>query len=151
LTDHPRFISGYGYTGKPITETEAIAFNRETNLARLVESGVHLSVDVRTFETGATRDTEDGKLDYEAFLSPLVLERYARYMDAHRTQKDGTLRDGDNWQKGIPRTAYMKSAWRHFVEFWGLHRGHGDGDIEEALCATLFNLSGYLHEFLKNK
>src|SRR5687768_9111242 len=28
----------------------------------------------RTFSTGATRDTDNGKLDYEAFLSPLVLE-----------------------------------------------------------------------------
>jgi len=35
---------------------------------------------VRTFDTGATRDTEDGKLDYEGFLSGRVLKRYAEYM-----------------------------------------------------------------------
>ena len=70
---------------------------------------------VRTFDTGATRDTDDGKLDYEGFISPLVLERFARYMHTHRLQPDGTLRDSDNWQKGIPRDQYIKSAWRHFA------------------------------------
>jgi len=29
---------------------------------------------IRQFTTGATRDTSDGKLDYEGFISPLVLE-----------------------------------------------------------------------------
>ena len=39
---------------------------------------------IRTFETGATRDTELGKLDYEGFLSPTVLKAYAEYLNKHR-------------------------------------------------------------------
>lgn len=106
----------------------------------------------RTFETGATRDSEDGKLDYDGFLSPLVLQRYAEYMHTHRQQPDGALRDSDNWQKGIPRTAYMKSGWRHFVSWWSLHRGGTASEsLEDALCALIFNASGYLHEHLKKQ
>jgi hypothetical protein len=66
---------------------------------------------MREFETGATRNPEEGKLDYEGFLSPLVLECYAKYMHEHRLQSDGKLRDSDNWQKGIPKEVYMKSGW----------------------------------------
>jgi hypothetical protein len=111
---------------------------------------------IRQFETGATRDVDTNKYDYEGFLSPLVLERYGQFMHKNRLQKDGKLRDSDNWQKGIPQSAYMKSGWRHFMEWWRLHRGpdkqHGDlyGDrIEDALCALMFNVMGYLHEHLK--
>jgi hypothetical protein len=104
---------------------------------------------MRTFETGATRDTDDGKLDYEGFLSPIVVERYARYMHTHRVQADGSLRSSDNWQKGIPREAYMKSAWRHFVDWWREHRGYPSREgLEDAICALLFNAMGYLHELL---
>ena len=112
----------------------------------------------RTFESGATRDTEDDKMDYEGFLSPLVLERFAAYMHKNRVQKDGTTRESDNWQRGIPQSTYIKSGWRHFMEWWRLYRGpdpqHGDlyGDrMEEALCGLLFNVMGFLHEFLKGQ
>lgn len=107
---------------------------------------------IRKFETGATRDTSVGKPDYEAFMCPLVVRRYGEYMTKHQKQSDGTLREGDNWQKGIPRNAYMKSAWRHFHDWWLEHRGYASRDgLEEALCALLFNVSGYLHEILKVK
>jgi hypothetical protein len=105
---------------------------------------------MRTFGTGATRDSEAGKLDYDGFLSPLTIEAYGRYMDRHRRQADGSLRDSDNWQKGIPRVAYMKSAWRHFMEWWKFHRGLTTAEgIVSACCALIFNVSGYLHEYLK--
>jgi hypothetical protein len=104
---------------------------------------------VREFNTGATRDTDAGKLDYEGFLSPLVLERYAQYMHKNRIQTDGSLRDSDNWQKGIPFSAYMKSGWRHFFDWWKCYRT-GEGDIEEALCALMFNVMGFLHEYIKS-
>src|SRR5271157_1815692 len=79
---------------------------------------------MRTFDTGATRSAEADKLDYDGFLSPLVLERYAQYLNKHRVQADGKLRDSDNWQKGMPKSAYMKSAWRHFISLWKFHRGY---------------------------
>ena len=104
---------------------------------------------MREFDSGATRDNDADKLDFEGFLSPLVLTRYASYMHSHRKQADGELRDSDNWQKGIPLAVYMKSAWRHFIDWWNDHRGfETDDGVEEALCALIFNASGYLHELL---
>lgn len=115
--------------------------------------------DVRTFDSGATRDTLGSKLDYEAFLSPRALRCYAEYMHSHRVQSDGTMRDGDNWQKGIPIPQYMKSLYRHVQDAHAVHRDvptfdANDGhkfNIEELLCAILFNAFGYLHEHLKKE
>lgn len=107
--------------------------------------------EMRKFKTGATRDTDCGKLDYEGFLSPLVLERYARYMNTHRIQADGNVRASDNWQKGIPQDVYMKSMWRHFMDVWMDYRGHNDcGSLDEKLCALMFNAMGMLHEYLQD-
>ena len=106
---------------------------------------------IRTFSTGATRSTDAVKPDYEGYLSPLVLKRFGEYMTKHRVQPDGSTRASDNWQKGIPLASYMQSAWRHFVAWWLAYRGHPTEDIEESLCAMLFNVQGYLHEYLKMK
>ena len=106
---------------------------------------------IREFHTGATRNTDESKFDYEGFISPLVIERFGEYMHKHRLQADGNLRDSDNWQKGIPKEAYMKSGWRHFMDWWKEHRNIKTKEgIEEALCALIFNTMGYLHEELKN-
>lgn len=103
---------------------------------------------MRYFDTGATRDTDEGKLDFEGFISPRVLYRFAQYMHHHRHQADGKLRASDNWQKGIPQEAYMKSLTRHFMELWLCWR-EGVGDtINDTLCAILFNVQGLLHERL---
>ena len=107
---------------------------------------------MRTFKTGATRDSDKSKADYEGFLSPLVIERFGAYMHKHRIEASGSLRDSDNWQKGIPKEAYIKSGWRHFLDWWKEHRGYKSREgIEDALCGVLFNTSGYLHELLKDE
>lgn len=107
---------------------------------------------MRKFKTGATRDTDIGKYDFEGFYNPLVIKRFGQYMDKHRKQADGRLRDSDNWQKGIPKDAYIKSAWRHFMDWWMEHRGYKSREgIEDALCALLFNVQGYLYEILKEQ
>ena len=107
---------------------------------------------MRRFDSGATRDSDDTKLDFEGFLSPLVIERFGEYMNRHRIQSDGQHRDSANWQAGIPKDAYMKSAWRHFLSWWKHHRGWSDKeDLEESICAVIFNSQGYLHELLKEK
>jgi hypothetical protein len=80
----------------------------------------------RTFATGATRDTDTGKLDFDGFLSGPVLVEFAKYMHENRKMRDGSLRDSDNWQKGIPREQYRKSAFRHFMEWWQAHRAGRD-------------------------
>ena len=109
---------------------------------------------IRQFNTGATRDSDIGKLDYEGFYHPLIVERFAQYMNKHRVQSDGSLRDSDNWQKGIPLDAYIKSKMRHDVDLWFHHRGLADkarDTLEDCLCAILFNVQGYLLEVLKTK
>jgi len=102
---------------------------------------------VRVFETGATRDTDEGKLDFDGFLSPYFLRAFAEYMHRHRVQSDGQLRASDNWQRGIPREQYRKSAWRHFFDWWRVHRT--GGDPVELACALFFNIQGDTHEYLK--
>jgi hypothetical protein len=116
---------------------------------------------MRKFESGATRDDDDGKLDYDGFNSPLVMRRFAEYMHKHRIQADGGLRESDNWQKGIPVVQYMKSMWRHFMDVWSIHRMmichrrrnylgislRRYANIQsENLCALKFNVDGMLHE-----
>ena len=111
---------------------------------------------MRMYESGSTRDSAEGKFDYEGFLSPLVLRSYAAYMHQHRKQSDGEMRPADNWQKGISRDDYMSSLWRHFMDAWTLHRGHevtdpkgNPVDMESALNGVLFNAMGYLFEELR--
>ena len=108
----------------------------------------------RVFASGATRQDDKEKLDYEGFYSPLVKKRFAQYMHKNRHLPDGSLREPDNWQKGIPLPAYAKSLNRHFEDFHLIHRGYPDEareDIEEALCGIIFNAQGYLFEILKAK
>ena len=107
---------------------------------------------MRSFETGATRDNDEGKHDIEGFYSPIVIHRFAEYMTKNRVQSDGKLRDSDNWQKGMPINQYMKSLSRHYLDVWLEHREFkGRDDIEEALCGLLFNAQGMLFELLKKR
>lgn len=113
--------------------------------------------DVRRFDSGATRSADAGRIDPEGFLSPLVIARFSQYMNTHRQQPDGTMRDSDNWQKGIPLETYAKGMWRHFLHFWTRHRGYpvddplAAPDLESDLCALLFNVQGYLFEVLESE
>ena len=103
---------------------------------------------MRQFDTGATRNIDADKVDYEGFLSPLALKAFGAYMHKHRQQADGKLRDSDNWQKGILVESYMKSMWRHFFAVWETYRRTGAPDQED-LCALFFNVQGMLHEVVK--
>ena len=108
------------------------------------------------FETGAYRDGSKDKLDYEGFLSPLVLEGYAYYLHKHRLQSNGEYRDSDNWQLGIDIKTYRKSLIRHTFQAWGTWRGHkvydDKGDLVtlmDSLYGIMFNVQGYIFELLK--
>lgn len=138
-------LNGYVYEKSQLKLIKSITLEKEIPV-------------IRTFGTGATRDTDANKLDYEGFLSPLVLERYAQYLNKHRVQSDGQLRDSDNWQKGIPKETYIKSKFRHFMATWLSHRNHIAKDekgnhvtLEDSLCGDIFNTMGYLHELLIEK
>lgn len=114
---------------------------------------------MRTFDSGATRDTSDGKLDFHEYLSPAVLRRYAQYMLTKQGQPDGKKRPGNNWKKGIPTDVYMASLTRHFMDVWLFHEGRFVPDsveeegmtLEIALSALLFNVMGYLDNLLVEK
>lgn len=114
---------------------------------------------LRTFPSGATRGSNKNKYDYEGFINPAVLRRYAEYMHAHRLQTDGTVRDSDNWQKGMPKDEYIKSLLRHTMDAWLLHRGEEVYDPEtgrrvimiEALCGIMFNAMGMMLNIIKGR
>jgi len=113
---------------------------------------------IRTFATGANRDLDDTKHDPEGFYTPRVIHRFCEYMTKNRHLADGTVRNSDNWQKGIPLTVYMKSLWRHLHATWWEHRRWLEGDtlysqdrLEEDLCGVLFNTQGMLDVILKER
>jgi len=112
---------------------------------------------IRKFKSGATRDTDVGKLNYIKALSPIVLQRYVEYLGEHRMQTDGVLRDWDNWKKGIDLQTYIEGLSRHEMAVWLLHQGfgahdnHGPVTMEDSLCGVIFAAMGMLHEILKAK
>jgi hypothetical protein len=111
---------------------------------------------VQQFASGATRNADTNKFDFEGFLNPEVLHAFGHYMHEHRLQRDGSVRDSDNWQKGIPFKNYVRSLVRHTFDLWRMHRGYSvlNPDTgkphtkEELCCAIMFNAMGYLKELL---
>src|SRR5712664_1732339 len=110
---------------------------------------------LRTFSTGATRDTAANKPEPWGFTSALAEKRFCQYMDSHRTQSDGELRDSDNWRKGIPMDAYKHSLSRHIQDLRLILEGFAseavEQNLETVLCAILFNVQGMLHETVKRR
>lgn len=124
---------------------------------RAVEATLIETESMRVFATGATRNIESDP-DYHGFISPLALHAYGDYMHRHRLQADGSLRDSDNWQKGIPNDAFVRSMVRHVHDIQLIHDGYGElartDDRDENvllshLAAALFNVQGMLHNVLK--
>lgn len=109
----------------------------------------------REFSTGSNRNSDEGKLDYEGFLSPIVVQKFGEYMHKHRKLEDGTLRDSDNWQKLFGDDHYsvcMKSMWRHFHDLWMEHRGYRSREgIEDAMMGLLFNIQAYALKYYNEK
>ncbi len=109
-----------------------------------------MTKEIRKFSSGATRDSEMGKNDYEGFISPIVIEAFGNYMTKHRMQSNGKLRDSDNWQKGFGLDVCIKSGWRHFLDWWLEHRGYKSRDgMIDALCGLMFNTMVYMKEYIE--
>jgi len=100
---------------------------------------------MRQYDTGATRSSVEGKLNYIGFLDPRVEESYAKYMHKHRIQEDGKVRSADNWKKGMPQQDYIESSYRHYMDWWFGHIGlRTEEEMIEAVNALIFNAKGYL-------
>src|SRR3990167_1622212 len=83
----------------------------------------------------------------EGFISPVAMRRFAEYMDGHRVQADGSLRDSDNWQAGFPRRQTIKSLVRHAWDLWyEWRRGKDEVVMVDLLCAVIFNAQSLLLE-----
>jgi hypothetical protein len=110
---------------------------------------------MRNFETGATRNSDEGKMQYARIFDPGVERAFAEYMESQRVQADGKVRDPDNWKKGIPVPSYLDSQRRHWHDVWCLLSGRPDlaeeKDLVTALCALKFNVDGMLFEVLKDR
>jgi len=112
---------------------------------------------VRIFDSGATRDNNEGKLEYARFMSPIVLKRFAEYMNLHRKQTDGNLREPDNWMNLFGdkhEDVCLDSLFRHVMDVWLINKGfqtEAREDIEPALCAILFNAQAWLFKVLMDK
>jgi hypothetical protein len=64
----------------------------------------------QNFGTGAVRDSQEGKGRFD-LLPPYALLRLAKHFEngANRYQ-------ARNWEKGIPCSRYLDSAFRHLVK-----------------------------------
>lgn len=97
---------------------------------------------ITKFDTGAIRDTQDGKEDYIETLSWTALKRYAQYM----TGKKAKYGEG-NFKKGIPIKNYEQSLVRHVQKY--MENKYEGGFIEkdyDHLSAIVFNTFGIMHE-----
>jgi hypothetical protein len=110
---------------------------------------------MRTFETGATRNSVEGKLSYMRALSPEVLRYYVGYLARHRKQADGGTREFDNWKHGIPQDAYCDGLLRHTHDAWLTFFDYTPSDmsydLKDLLCAIIFNAQGWLFELICNE
>lgn len=85
------------------------------------------------YESGAQRDTQEGKPRYD-LVSPAPLKRVAELMAR------GAVKYGDNnWTKGMPSSRFLASLMRH-VEAYRL----GERD-EDHLAAVVFNAFAVMH------
>lgn len=87
----------------------------------------------QTFDTGAQRDTSEGKGRFD-LISPIALDRLAKWMEQGAKKYDAR-----NWEKGMPLSRYYDSSMRHLNKFL-----EGQDD-EDHLAAALFNIMALLH------
>lgn len=97
---------------------------------------------VRSFTTGAVRDTDTDKENYVECLSFTALRRFGKYMKTQEKKYPP-----GNWRKGIPIIEYEKSLMRHLQKYFA-NKYEGaklEPDVDH-LGAAFFNLQGIMHE-----
>ncbi len=81
------------------------------------------------FETGAVRDVQEGKGRFD-LIEPEILFRLAYHYEG------GSIKYGDrNWEKGIPVSSHINSAFRHLAKYM---QGWQD---EDHLAAIAWNVA----------
>jgi hypothetical protein len=85
------------------------------------------------FETGARRDTQEGKTRPD-LISPFFIKRLGDVM-----AKGAIKYDAWNWSKGMPISRFWASANRHMLQY-----ALGDKD-EDHLAQAAFNLMAIIH------
>lgn len=85
------------------------------------------------FPSGAVRDLREGKGRYD-LISPVALHRLAVVYE-----KGSRKYAERNWEKGIPVSRCIDSAFRHIVQFM-----RGDRD-EDHLAHAAWNLFAVMH------
>jgi hypothetical protein len=104
----------------------------------ILEGKMQDSGERQQFDTGAVRDTTEGKGRFD-LISPEVLFRLARW-----TQLGAVKYSDRNWEKGIPISRCVDSCMRHLVKYL-------DGwDDEDHLAAVVWNAMAIMH-FEKHK
>lgn len=94
------------------------------------------------FNTGAVRDSQEGKIDFVEPLSFTALHRYMGYM----TEKKKKYGEG-NFKKGIPIESYERSLMRHIDKYFrNKYENGNDEPNEDHLAAIIFNTFGIMHE-----
>lgn len=105
----------------------------EPDPAEQDQYGFNFACDSRTFDTGAQRDSADGKPRPD-LISSFATQRKARVMQL------GAVKYGvRNWEKGMPLSVFLASAYRHLNQFM-----MGDMD-EDHLAHCAFNLDAIMH------
>lgn len=91
----------------------------------------------QSFDTGAIRDTEEGKIRLDLMLKYLPMTALIRVTQHY---VNGAKKYGDhNWQKGIPSSRCVSSALRHLYQWFTGDRS------EDHLSAVVFNIFCILH------
>jgi hypothetical protein len=102
--------------------------------AKSVVVGMKDSGKRETFETGAVRDTAEGKPRID-LISPFATEKLAEWLTA------GAKKYGErNWEKGISLERHLQSLLRHLTKF---QQGVEDG--EDHLVAVFCNAMFMVH------
>ena len=82
----------------------------------------------RQFDTGAQRDTGEGKLRMSLLPQQELKRVMKRYLDGAETYGE------NNWLKGMPHSALYDSAQRHLMQWWS------KDSSEDHLAAAAWNI-----------
>ncbi len=87
----------------------------------------------RVFESGAKRDSNEGKIRPD-LISPKMLKALGKVL------AEGAKHYGErNWEKGMSLDVFKESAARHYVSWMN------DEQDEDHAAKLIFNIMGYIH------